>query len=360
MADIFQTVRKKTQSLLRVAPVLSFVIPFAFLYFYQNLAYPLYEGTFEMTWKGRTFYIFFVWLAMLEVIMNWEKLRGVRICKLRSLRTIAFAVGLMLPALYLFVSNYLGLNSVILKWANANGVAQSNWMPLSVEYLVLAILFVLIIVLEYGVKGLEDFSISPIFLAAIGLVYTIDNVYMYGSFSPFQILVPAAATMAATMLSFMGYQVQWKGESSETPVLRVENSRGAAEAGIAWPCSGIESLIIYSVTILLFLRSMAIPLRQKVVYFVIGAVVTFFINVLRIVSIFVIAVDNADVGGIVSAPAQLFHNYYGQLYSIAWIIFYPLIIVGSRFFWGKIMSLRNSHKLLLEGASGSNARGSKT
>jgi thaumarchaeosortase len=294
---------------------------------------------------------------MLEVIMNWEKLRGVRICKLRSLRTIAFAVGLMLPALYLFVSNYLGLNSVILKWANANGVAQSNWMPLSVEYLVLAILFVLIIVLEYGVKGLEDFSISPIFLAAIGLVYTIDNVYMYGSFSPFQILVPVAATMAATLLSFMGYQVQWKGESSGTPVLRVENSRGAAEAGIAWPCSGIESLIIYSVTILLFLRNMAIPLRQKVVYFVIGAVVTFFINVLRIVSIFVIAVDTGGVG---SVPAQLFHNYYGQLYSIAWIISYPLMIVGSRFFWGKIMSLRNSHKLLLEGASGSNARGSKT
>jgi thaumarchaeosortase len=215
-------------------------------------------------------------------------------------------------------------------------------MPLSVEYLVLSILFVLIVMLEYGASGLNSFLISPIFLATIGVVYTIDNIYMYGSFSPFQILVPATATLAAMVLSFMGYQIQWKGEFSGTPVLHVGSSRGSAEAGIAWPCSGIESLIIYSVTILLFLRNMSIPLKQKLAYFIIGAVVTFFINVLRIVSIFVIAVDT---GGITSSQAQLFHNYYGQLYSIAWIISYPLIIFGSRFLWSKVMNLRSIQML---------------
>lgn len=342
MVDIVQPVRKNSQSLLRIAPVLSFIIPFIVLYIYQNAAYPFYEKTFEMTWKGRTFYIFFVWLVMLEVIINWEKLRVARVNELKSLRTIALAGALLLPTLYLLVSNYFGLNAAILNWANANSIAQSNWMPLSVEYLVLAILFVLIVMLEYGVTGLDSFSISPIFLATIGVVYTIDNIYMYGSFSPFQILVPAAATLAAMVLSFMGYQIQWKGEFSGAPVLHVENSRGSAEAGIAWPCSGIESLIIYSVTILLFLRNTSIPLKQKLAYFVIGAIVTFFINVLRIVSIFVIAVDT---GGINSYQAQLFHNYYGQLYSIAWIISYPLIIFGSRFLWGKIMSLRSIQML---------------
>jgi thaumarchaeosortase len=336
MVDIAQSVRKNGQSLLRIAPVLSFIVPFIVLYLYQNSAYPFYEATFEMTWKGRTFYIFFVWLVMLEVIMNWEKLRATRL-RLRSLRTIALVGALLLPAFYLFVSNYFGLNVVILNWAKANSIAQSNWMPLSVEYLVLAILFVLIVMLEYGVTGLDNYAISSVFLATIGMVYTIDNVYMYGSFSPFQILVPVAATLAATVLSFMGYNIQWKGEFSGTPVLHVENSRGAAEAGIAWPCSGIESLIIYSVTILLFLRNMSIPLKQKLAYFIIGAVVTFFINVLRIVSIFVIAVDT---GGITSPQAQLFHNFYGQLYSIAWIISYPLIIFGSRFLWGKIINLK--------------------
>ncbi len=337
MVDIVQSVRKNSQSLLRVVPALSFMIPLIVFYIYQNSAYPFYEKTFETTWKGRTFYIFFVWLIVLEVIMNWEKLRAARITKLRSLRTFAFAIALLAPSLYLFVFNYSGLNSIILNWAEASNIAQFYWMPLSIEYLALAILFVLIVVLEYGVSGLNSYLISPIFLATIGVVYTIDNVYMYGSFSPFQILVPITATLAATVLSFMGYQVQWRGEVSGTPILQVRSSGGSAAAGIAWPCSGIESLIIYSVTIVLFLRIMLIPLKQKVAYFIVGAVITFFINVMRIVTIFVIAVDT---GGITSPQAQLFHNYYGQLYSIAWIMSYPLMIFGSRFLWSKVMNLR--------------------
>lgn len=338
MADIAQFLRKNSQFLLRVAPVLSFMVPFIVFYLYQDSAYPFYDKTFEMTWKGRTFYIFFVWLVMLEIIMNWEKLAIARVSKLRSLRTIAFIGALLSPGLYLFASNYSGLNAIILNWANANSIAQSYWMPLSIEYLVFAILFILIVILEYGMNGLNSYLISPIFLATIGVVYTIDNIYMYGSFSPFQILVPITATLASMVLSFMGYHVQWKGEFSGTPVLHVGSPRGSAEAGIAWPCSGIESLIIYSVTILLFLRNMPIPLKQKLAYFIIGAVVTFFINVLRIVSIFVIAVDT---GGITSPQAQLFHNYYGQLYSIAWIMLYPLIIFGSRFLWSKVVNLTN-------------------
>jgi len=333
MIGIVQTIKRDTQPLLRVAPVLSFMIPFIVLYLCQDSAYPFYEKTFEMTWKGRTFYIFFIWLAVLEVIMNWEKLQTVRINRLKSLRTVAFACALLLPTLYLIASNYFGLNAAILNWANTNSIAQSYWMPLSIEYLVLALLFVSIVVLEYGVSGLNSFSMSPVFLAAIGMVYTIDNIYMYGSFSPFQILVPATATLAAMVLSSIGYQIQWKGELAGTPVLDVENSRGSARAGIAWPCSGIESLIIYSVTILLFLRNMFIPMKQKIAYFIIGAVVTFFINVLRIVSIFVIAVDT---GGIKSAPTTLFHDYYGSLYSIAWIMSYPLIIIVSRLLWEKM------------------------
>lgn len=89
--------------------------------------------------------------------------------------------------------------------------------------------------------------------------------------------------------------------------------------------------MIYAVTILLFLKNSAIPWRQRLVYFVFGAAVTYFINVLRIVTIFIIGVNGGD--------AMAFHDVYGQLYSVSWIVFYPLLIMGSRAFWGKI---RNS------------------
>lgn len=333
--------KRYIRALMKVLPILSFALPFVMLYCFQNLAYPRYENTFEMTWKGRTFYIFFIWLASLEIIINWERLQTTKVEKLRSIRTWMFIFSLLLPTLYVVASNFFGLNVIILDWAKTSGIAQDIWMPLSIEYLVLAILFVVTCLAEFGLNNLANLALSPIFLATIGLVYTIDNVYEYGSFLPFQILVPATATLAANMLNFLGYQTQWVGQQLGTPVLNVHNERGSAAFGIAWPCSGIESLIIYSVTILLFLKGTLIPWKQKIAYFVGGAVVTFFINVLRIVTIFVIAV-NAD-----QIQVQRFHDYYGQLYSIVWIISYPMIIMGSRLLYSKITGLRTGRKEIM-------------
>ena len=172
-------------------------------------------------------------------------------------------------------------------------------------------------------------------MATIGAIYTIAYVYPYGVFTPFQILVPATSKIAAGVLNLIGYQTQWGSEVSGMPVLHAWNSKGSATYAIAWPCSGIESLLIYTVTILLFLKNTPIPWKQRAVYFFFGAIVTFFINVLRIVTIFVIAVDTGTY-------PQWFHDFYGSLYSIAWIILYPLIIIGTRFLWGKITESRKS------------------
>jgi len=154
---------------------------------------------------------------------------------------------------------------------------------------------------------------------------------MYGSFTPFQIFVPTTATLAARFLNFLGYQTHLN-LSGSMPVLyaHVANSTVGFAAAIAWPCSGVESLIIYTVTILLFLKKSIFSLAQKVTLFAIGAIVTYIINILRIATIFVIAINT---GGYYTAQAQQFHDYYGQLYSIIWIISYLLIIIGIETLW---------------------------
>jgi hypothetical protein len=50
---------------------------------------------------------------------------------------------------------------------------------------------------------------------------------------------------------------------------------------------------------------------------------------LRIATIFMIGVGGGDINP--------FHNYYGPLYSISWIISYPLIIIATRALWTRIM-----------------------
>jgi exosortase/archaeosortase family protein len=326
--DHFLTITKRLGQdlgfLVKLLPIFAFVIPFLVLYLDRQTSILYYS--FEMTWKGRAFYIFFLWLALLEIILGWDVLQS-KIAKLRSEKAAFLTLTLLLPTFYLVAANYYSFPSrAIIEYSSRIGISLPDWMPLGVEYFVLAAFFILIVWSQYGAKGLKTILISPAFLATIGLIYTIDNVYMYGSFTPFQIFVPTTATLAARFLNFLGYQTQLS-LSGSMPILyaHMTNSTIGFGAAIAWPCSGVESLLIYTVTILLFLKKSVFSLVQKVTLFAIGAIVTYIINVFRIVTIFIIAINT---GGYYTAEAQQFHDNYGQLYSIIWIVSYLVIIIG--------------------------------
>lgn len=331
MIKIPRANRRYVDILMRCLPILAFVIPLGILYY-------LHPNSFEMTWEGRTYYLFFVWLMMLETILNWEKLRP-KTWRLRSLWTILFAVSLFLPTIYVIGSNYYGWNEALSTLALRSKIVFSNDMVLSIEYLVFTMLFVFIASAAYGITSLRNYSITALFLGAIAMVYTINNLYPYGLFTPFQFLVPTTTVLAAGILNLMGYTTSitftQRADLGLLPALKVTSSTGGSIVyNVAWPCSGIDSLLIYSVTILLFLRSSAVPWKQRIGYFIFGAVVTYLINALRIATIFVIGVNGGNINP--------FHDYYGPLYSISWIISYPLIIIATRALWTKIMLGRAS------------------
>jgi thaumarchaeosortase len=317
--------RKRVALVLFSLTFISFVIALSILY-YQ------YPKTYEATWKGRTYYFFFLWLFFLEAILGWEELQA-KITKLRSIRTIAFAAALTLPTIYVVLANFYGLNAIFINAMSQHGVlvAQKfpDWMLLTPEYFALTVSFALAIALGYGIRSLKDFSITTIFLGTIGMLYTIDNLFPYGGFTPFQIIVPTTANLAASVLNLMGYHTAYLGSPMAMPTYIAwdRNNNYSGAFSIAWPCSGVESLTIYAITILLFLKT-GFPWKQRIGYFVVGAIVTYFINILRIVTIFVISINGGNV--------WTFHDYYGQLYSMSWIMSYPLIIIGSRILWNKI------------------------
>jgi thaumarchaeosortase len=328
--------KKNTGVVILLSLIFSFVVPFSMLYY-------LDPGLFEKTWIGRTFYLFFLWLVILEIILDWEKLQKGKLQKVGSLRTIAFIAVLLLPTVYMVVANYGGLNLMIENLGKQNNMEDhyAKLMRLPVEYLVFAAAFGLMVLLAYGRSGLLDFSTSVFFLGVIGTLYAIDTLYPGNRFTPFQMLVPATANLAASVLNWMGYQTVFLRSAMEgVPRLAVLNTNvGIVAFDIAWPCSGIESLLIYTVVILLFLKKSGIPLWQKTAYFAIGASVTYILNVLRIVTIFLIKIGRGDW--------QTFHDYYGLLYSVSWIISYPLIIVGSQALWRKIRNRKSGRKDLV-------------
>jgi exosortase/archaeosortase family protein len=145
-------------------------------------------------------------------------------------------------------------------------------------------------------------------MVMVGAIYIIDNVYPYGQFTLFQFFVPTAAAAAAAVFNLMGYTTSLTEQTDlvhgTMPVLTVSGPIGSTEFGIAWPCAGIESFLIYTVVVLLFLKRMPISWKAKIGYFAFGAIITYFINILRIVTIFMIGMEF----GAASEAVDLFHN----------------------------------------------------
>lgn len=325
----------------RILPILPFVASFFILYY-------LYPASFESTWKGRTFYLFFLWLVFLETILNWEEL-ATKKWKLKSVKTVLMSITCALPIAYVIVANFFGLNKIIIDLSvkyNVGGPYDityfANLMPLSIEYLVFTILFALMLLTTYETSYLGKYAISTFFLGLIGFIYIADNLYPNGKWPPLQFPVFPTTILASSTLNFLGFQTSIRiiGTSSRfgwMPYLSAwdpNNPFIIVGFGIGWPCAGIESLLIYTVTILLFLTKSNIKLKHRIIYFVIGAAATYFINILRIVTIFILAINYGQN----SSEVWRFHDYYGQLYSMIWIIMYPLIIIGISSLWIRIKS----------------------
>jgi len=293
------------------------------------MLYTLDPASFELTWKGRTFYLFFIWLIILETILSWRKPKPI-LGRFKPLKIVALGIALALPAVYVVAANY-GINDMIKPFADKIVSGGAPNITLSIEYLVLTVLSIVVLAATYGVYGLPDFPIAPLFLGTIGLIYMVDSLYPYGKFTPFQAIVPTTTKLAASILNLMGYttrigqMVSQPSYGSMTTLTATDSAGHSMGAAVAWGCSGIESLIIFTITIFLFLRKSGIPAWAKLAIFSIGAAVTYFINGLRIATLFIIGINT---GSMTSPQADNFHYFYGQLYSISWIMLYPILIIG--------------------------------
>jgi len=311
------------------------------------VTYVIDPQSFQEAWKGRVFYLFFLWLFALEFITGDRSSKLENSSDLKWARIISGAFMLIIPTIYTIEAHVFGLNNTIIEFGKTLGIGQGlrdlnfqRWLvnyswPLSVEYIVVAvsIFMAIFFLLEY--EGLKQFSVSVFLLVAMSIFYTIDTFRPYGTFtfsvfpsfppfliykdfSPLQGLVPFTTSFVTSILPQIGYSVQ-------TIVLQQTGSVQMLVNGVPfliyWPCAGIHSLFIYTFVILLFLKGSQVSLAEKITCLVVGAVGTFFVNVLRIVSIIdVFLTSGAEAG-------TYFHNYYGELFFLGWIVIYLFALI---------------------------------
>ena len=273
-------------------------------------------NSFNYTWKGRAYYLFFVWLFFLEVFWNWSKIR-VNFERFSFLKIFLF----VFPTFFVIWFHFLGLKQTVIDYGVQLKIPLIDTWPLSVEYVCLSILFLSSALVLYGVKGSANFLVSHSFLFLIGIIYLIDTLYPYGAFTPFQALVPFTTSFAAQILNLMGYETSIMSEYRGTPVLALfKDNRLVCLYGIGWPCAGVQGLLIYTFTVIFFLRDLPLSFRKKAIIYSVGAVGAYIVNAFRIVLIYLVTIEQG------SSAAKVFHDIYGGLLSMSWIIAYIIII----------------------------------
>ena len=308
------------------------IIPFSFI-LPISMLYLLDPSSFELVWKGHAPFLIFLWLLFLELALAWKKLPK----KLPGIATIA--VTTVAPT-YLICIFAFALEDEIMelgKLVGAPYLEHGQWIleswAMSTEYVVLTICFVASILLLYKIDGLKIFSVSAFFIGATSCFYMIDTFYPFGTLDALQGFVPALASLVVSILNWMGFKAWMHPEQPlGMSLLSIEGLHDPVAIG--WPCAGIQSFFIYTFVILLFIKGAAISLTRKIIYFTIGAIGTFLVNLVRIVSICIIGVH---VG---PDALRMFHEYYGELYFIAWIIIYLALILYGHKIWSKLSTLK--------------------
>jgi len=310
----------------------------SFKYFNEK-TFPQYTPrrfVFEETWKGRMFYLFFIWLFFIESIIDWEKIIDKKpTVKLRRIAAIACS---LIPTVYVLTVNFvpnvsqqilgLGQKIGVLGDLSSENFLTYHW-PLSLEYLIIWTSFALAVVIAYGKTGLSTFSISLSLLGTMTFMYMVDTLYPMGLFTPLQLFALPTAAFAAIFLQILGFKVSLRfpilfpvgSQYSQVALLEIRSAGKAYGSYIGWPCAGVHSLLLFILISSLFFKRSEISNFRKAVYFVFGLFGTYFVNVLRISTILIIGFNAGD------AAARTFHDIYGELYFFTWMLFYILFII---------------------------------
>ncbi len=280
------------------------------------------------------FLLVFLWIIMIESAMNWNNLVDEK-PKNRYI-IIASLICALIPTFYIIATNFLGLDLTILQIGHdvfgILSVSGPNepwdflhlYWPISCEYIVFAVFFIGAVILAYKTKGLKALSISLALLGGIGVAYLFDTIYPFGVFKPLQALALPTAAVAAALFDLLGYGVRLVfpayGYEPYLPSLTVIVGEKSASVAIAWACAGVQSLLLYVIIILVFFKKADISAFRKLAYFIIGLFGTFFVNVFRVFSIVLIILNSGNEAG------MAFHNTYGEIYSVIWILLFILLI----------------------------------
>jgi thaumarchaeosortase len=278
-------------------------------------------NSFGLSWnEGRGGFLFAMAFIAAEIVGLKQQISKKRFIVVLALALVAITYFALLP---------YGLKDSIHKTGLSYGVRSEvigSWMFMW-DFAVMALFIGTSLAILFGKKWYKIAPAGAIYLAGSAIILSLDAFFPFDSLGPLQIIVPVYLQVDQFIVRFIDTFVMEIGKgavaTAHDNLLVLSGLHGPFALKVFWPSAGVHSMIIYTLVMLAFLLKMEIPIRRKLVYFVVGTFGTVTVNIIRITSLTIYAlVVTTNVG-----EWEAFHSVAGEIMFLPWLGIYLGIVM---------------------------------
>lgn len=305
-------------------PLLVIIFPIIFLIIID-------PNSFSFIWFwgreiGRAGFVFLFFLV------GWDWHDSRRRFKMTKTKWRYILAGIVLGGLLIFYYESVFNTDVVRVLVTSQlGVSQKSTLSflLALEFIFYAIFCMLITAILYSPSATLLMVTPVIYALGSGVLDMMDAFFPEDSLAFLQIWVYVIWDVVVFLLSVLGYHTNVNPLTGPVPrpgILLQGNRlflwgyKGFMTLVIFWPSSGVVSMIVYSLVILVLMVKLDAPRKRKTLYAIVGAAGTYLVNVIRI-TLIVLYVTY------ISLDVEVFHQSIGEVLFIAWIFIYLLLVI---------------------------------
>ena len=277
--------------------------------------------TFELSWAGfgklgrggLFFVLFFLGFDLLDFPkskIKWSRRRKISTAIIVLVAIVYFVEvgsGQTLPDLIYGVGRRLGATGDV-----------SNSFLMATDYIADSVYLTALTVVLFSVSTIRRVVTPIVFSLGMLFFYLLDAFFPYGSLGPLQFWANFIVAGVGLLAKLLGLPIE-----GFTNHLNIAGVYGYYRLIVYWPSVGVQSILIYSIVMVVIAAKLDAPLVRKLIYALVGVVGTILLNVLRIFVIAYYGYAYATSGQQLDA----FHNAVGEILFPIWIVLFLILII---------------------------------
>ncbi|MGA2791393.1 MAG: hypothetical protein ABSF00_11590 [Candidatus Bathyarchaeia archaeon] len=194
----------------------------------------------------------------------------------------------------------------------------SNSFLMATDFIADTIYIAVLSIILFTASAIRRIVTPLLFGLGMLFFYLLDAFLPYGSIGPLQFWANFIVAGVALLAMVFGLPIY-----GFTNHLTIVGLHGYYSLVVYWPSVGVQSILIYSVVMVVIAAKLQAPRIRKIIYAAVGVLVTVLLNVVRVFSIAYYGYAYATSGQQLDA----FHNTVGEVLFLFWIVAYLFLII---------------------------------